>query len=174
MLSDGEHQFLARQRIAHLATADRRAVPHVVPVCFAILDRTLYITIDEKPKRLFGTALKRLRNIAENPAVAVVRGDGAPLDAWRPLLGRSQECIGSLFGDAPSGHPTMSSQHQVESRSSEVKVMAWRRQGEKRARIVLPYGHCIRERRNLARLHRAALRAAGQRMDRRQGGVDFR
>ena len=72
MLSDGEHQFLARQRIAHLATADSRAVPHVVPVCFAILDRTLYITIDEKPKRLSGTPLKRLRNIAENPAVAVV------------------------------------------------------------------------------------------------------
>src|SRR5262249_3709136 len=56
---------------AHLATADRRAVPHVVPVCFAILKRTLYITIDEKPKRISGTALKRLRNIAENPAVAV-------------------------------------------------------------------------------------------------------
>jgi PPOX class probable F420-dependent enzyme len=72
MLSDGEHQFLARQRIAYLATADSRAVPHVVPVCFAILDRTLYITIDEKLKRLSGTPLKRLRNIAENPAVAVV------------------------------------------------------------------------------------------------------
>jgi PPOX class probable F420-dependent enzyme len=72
MLSDVERRFLAHQRIAHLATADRRAVPHVVPVCFAIRERTLYITIDEKPKRRPGTALKRLRNIAENPAVAVV------------------------------------------------------------------------------------------------------
>src|SRR2546427_2928638 len=72
MLSDDERRFLAHQRIAHLATADRRAVPHVVPVCFAIRERTLYITIDEKPKRRPGTALKRLRNIAENPAVAVV------------------------------------------------------------------------------------------------------
>src|SRR6266699_1046420 len=52
MLSDGERRFLAQQCIAHLATADKRAVPHVVPVCFAILDRTLYITIDEKPKRV--------------------------------------------------------------------------------------------------------------------------
>ncbi len=51
MLSDDERQFLAQQRIAHLATADRRAVPHVVPVCFAVLGPTLYITIDEKPKR---------------------------------------------------------------------------------------------------------------------------
>src|ERR671936_2828127 len=72
MLSDGVRRFLARQRLAHLATADKRAIPHVVPVCFAILDRTLYITIDEKPKRRSGIALKRLRNIAENPAVAVV------------------------------------------------------------------------------------------------------
>jgi PPOX class probable F420-dependent enzyme len=72
MLSDDERRFLAHQRVAYLATADRRAVPHVVPVCFAIVQRTLYITIDEKPKRGSGPALKRLRNIAENPAVAVV------------------------------------------------------------------------------------------------------
>ncbi len=72
MLSEEERRFLADRRIAHLATADRRGVPHVVPVCFAISQATLYITIDEKPKRLAGTALKRLRNIAENPAVAVV------------------------------------------------------------------------------------------------------
>src|SRR5262245_37787825 len=72
MLSDGERRFLAHQRIAHLATADRHAVPHVIPVCFAISGDALYITIDEKPKRLPVTALKRLRNIAENPAVAVI------------------------------------------------------------------------------------------------------
>ena len=72
MLSDGERRFLAHQRVAHLATADRRAVPHVVPVCFAISEHTLYVTIDEKPKRRPATALKRLRNIAENPAVAII------------------------------------------------------------------------------------------------------
>src|SRR2546430_1773106 len=71
MLSERERRFLAQQRIAHLATADRGAVPHVVPVCFAVAGGTLYITIDEKPKRS-ATALKRLKNIAENPAVAVV------------------------------------------------------------------------------------------------------
>jgi PPOX class probable F420-dependent enzyme len=71
-LSERERRFLAQHRLAHLATADSRAVPHVVPVCFALGDVTLYITIDEKPKRDPGAALKRLRNIAENPAVAVV------------------------------------------------------------------------------------------------------
>ena len=72
MLSDAERKFLAQQRVAHLATADARARPHVIPVCFAIEDVTLYITIDEKPKARSPTALKRLRNIAENPAVALV------------------------------------------------------------------------------------------------------
>jgi PPOX class probable F420-dependent enzyme len=72
MLSGPERRFLAHQRIARLATADRRAVPHVVPVCFAIAESSLYVAIDEKPKRGPVTALKRLRNIAENPTVAVV------------------------------------------------------------------------------------------------------
>jgi len=72
MLSEREREFLADRRVAYLATADQRAAPHVVPVCFAVAGGTLFITIDEKPKRMSGRALKRLRNIAENPAVAVV------------------------------------------------------------------------------------------------------
>jgi PPOX class probable F420-dependent enzyme len=72
MLLDRERRFLAEQRVAHLATADARAVPHVVPVCFALHESTLYITIDAKPKRAPGTALKRVKNILENPTVAVV------------------------------------------------------------------------------------------------------
>ena len=72
MLSQAQRRFLDARRLAHLATANARGVPHVAPVCFAIEDRTLYITIDEKPKRQVGRPLKRLRNIAENPAVAVV------------------------------------------------------------------------------------------------------
>ena len=41
MLSERERQFLANCRVAHLATADRHAVPHVVPVCFAVRGNTL-------------------------------------------------------------------------------------------------------------------------------------
>jgi PPOX class probable F420-dependent enzyme len=72
MLSDMERLFLTNQRVAHLATADRDAVPHVVPVCFAMSNDTLYITIDAKPKRSLSTPLKRLKNITQNPAVSVV------------------------------------------------------------------------------------------------------
>jgi PPOX class probable F420-dependent enzyme len=72
MLSESERRFLDVQRVAHLATADARAAPHVVPVCFTATGSTLYITIDAKPKRAAGSALKREKNILENPAVAVV------------------------------------------------------------------------------------------------------
>jgi PPOX class probable F420-dependent enzyme len=71
MLSPSQLRFLAGHRVGHLATADRKGLPHVVPVCFAVADATLYITIDEKPKRS-DRPVKRLRNIAENPAVAIV------------------------------------------------------------------------------------------------------
>ena len=103
MLSDTERRFLAQQRVAHLATADKRAVPHVVPVCFAIREHTLYITIDDKPKRSV-TALKRLRNVAENPAVALVADhydeDWTRL-GWVMLHGRAEILSeGTEHGDA--------------------------------------------------------------------------
>jgi PPOX class probable F420-dependent enzyme len=72
MLSAGERHFLDTRRIGHLATADSRAAPHVVPVCFGLSDGTLYITIDQKPKQDRGRPLKRLSNIADNPRVAIV------------------------------------------------------------------------------------------------------
>jgi len=73
VLSDHERRFLSTRRVGHLATADREAIPHVVPVCFTISQGTLYITIDEKPKRVAGPALKRVRNIECNPMVAYMR-----------------------------------------------------------------------------------------------------
>jgi PPOX class probable F420-dependent enzyme len=71
MLTQPQRGFLDSRRVGHLATADARAVPHVVPVCFAVIDDALYITIDRKPKGN-PRALKRLRNIAANPAAAFV------------------------------------------------------------------------------------------------------
>src|SRR6202045_3271911 len=75
MLTEQQTRFLARCRVGHLATADARAVPHLVPVCFVVSEGALYITIDQKPKGDF-RALKRLRNITENPVAAFV------VDRW--------------------------------------------------------------------------------------------
>lgn len=60
----------AESRDAYLATADAEGRPHAVPIGFVIEDNTIYFAIDSKPKQTVN--LKRLRNIAANPAVAVL------------------------------------------------------------------------------------------------------
>ena len=71
MLSEQQARFLAGCRVGHLATADRRAAPHLVPVCFVVSEGAVYITIDQKPKGDVGS-LKRLKNIIENPVAAFI------------------------------------------------------------------------------------------------------
>jgi PPOX class probable F420-dependent enzyme len=60
----------ASARVARLATADAGGRPHLVPVCFALAGETIYIAVDAKPKRT--QRLKRLANLAENPAAALL------------------------------------------------------------------------------------------------------
>ncbi|MCC6849347.1 MAG: TIGR03668 family PPOX class F420-dependent oxidoreductase [Deltaproteobacteria bacterium] len=75
--------FLARHRVARLATADAGGAPHVVPCCYAVSGRHVYFVIDDKPKTRRGGALKRMRNIAENPSVAFVVDDWS--EDWSAL-----------------------------------------------------------------------------------------
>ena len=75
MLTEPQRQFLAAGRAARLATVDTQGAPHLVPVCYAVIEESLYITVDEKPKRT-DIPLKRIRNILANPMVAVT------VDRW--------------------------------------------------------------------------------------------
>jgi PPOX class probable F420-dependent enzyme len=97
MLTELQRRLLEHARVGHLATADRRGVPHVVPVCYALgpnpqQPTTLYIAIDQKPKRR-DVPLKRERNIRENPRAAFVVDvydeDWTRL-GWVMLRGRSE------------------------------------------------------------------------------------
>lgn len=72
MLTDAERDFLHARRVAHFASADAGGAPHVVPVCYALDETTVYFTIDAKPKRRDGRRMKRMRNIEANPRVALV------------------------------------------------------------------------------------------------------
>jgi len=96
VMTDAARAFCDRSRVARLATADAKGVPHLVPVCYAIIGNSLYITIDEKPKRT-DIPLKRLRNIAENPEIAVTMDrwdeDWSRL-AWVMLHGRAEILAG--------------------------------------------------------------------------------
>lgn len=68
--------------VARLATADAGGRPHVVPITFAVDGEDRIVTaVDRKPKR--SHALKRLRNIAENPRVSVLVDHYA--DDWSTL-----------------------------------------------------------------------------------------
>jgi PPOX class probable F420-dependent enzyme len=103
MVDERELRFLESCRVAHLATADARGAPHVVPVCFVIFGQTLYITIDEKPKRQPAARMKRLRNIGENPVVSLVVDrydeDWTRL-AWVMLRGHAEILVGGPEHDA--------------------------------------------------------------------------
>jgi PPOX class probable F420-dependent enzyme len=56
--------------VARLATVTPAGAPHLVPVCFALAEDTVYTAVDGKPKRT--SRLARLANIAAEPRVALL------------------------------------------------------------------------------------------------------
>jgi PPOX class probable F420-dependent enzyme len=66
---EGRERFAAA-RVARLATASADGRPHLVPVVFTLTGDTVHIAVDAKPKRT--TRLKRLANVAANPAVSLL------------------------------------------------------------------------------------------------------
>jgi PPOX class probable F420-dependent enzyme len=112
---------LAAARVARLATADAAGRPHVVPFVFAVDGDTVWSAVDAKPKTT--TALRRLANVAANPAVAVladhyddtdwtalwwVRADGRArvLDAGTPDARRAVELLTARYEQYRDQPPT--------------------------------------------------------------------
>ena len=60
----------AGARVAHLATVSADAVPHLVPVTFAVLEDRIVFAVDHKPKST--TRLRRLDNIRARPSVCLL------------------------------------------------------------------------------------------------------
>src|ERR687889_279725 len=103
VLSPEETSFLVRQRVARLATAASSGEPHAIPVCYAFDGRRVYIVLDEKPKEVPPSRLKRVRNILENPRVALVADRYAEdwsLLAFVMVRGRAE-----LLEPGAEGHP---------------------------------------------------------------------
>lgn len=75
-LTSQQTQRLAAAPVGHLSTASNSGTPHVIPVCFALEQyengAAIYIVLDQKPKQAALTRLRRVRNILENPQVALV------------------------------------------------------------------------------------------------------
>ncbi|HLQ27731.1 MAG TPA: TIGR03668 family PPOX class F420-dependent oxidoreductase [Ktedonobacteraceae bacterium] len=71
-LTEAEATFVNSQRVARLATANAEGNPHVIPVCYAFDGRYFYTPLDEKPKRVSESKLRRVRNIEVRHEVALV------------------------------------------------------------------------------------------------------
>src|SRR5262245_57409488 len=64
--------MLRSARVGRLATASASGQPLVIPVCYAFDGETVYSAIDAKPKRVAGRAMRRVRNLEENPRASLV------------------------------------------------------------------------------------------------------
>jgi len=84
-------------RVAHLATADGRAVPHIVPITFAVDATRIVTAVDAKPKR--DGHLRRLNNIAANPAVSLLVDEYD--EAWSRLWWARADGVASILDGGP-------------------------------------------------------------------------
>jgi PPOX class probable F420-dependent enzyme len=85
----------AAARVARLATADAAGRPHLVPIAFVVDGDVVYSAVDGKPKRT--RALRRLANVRENPAVALL-ADHWDEDDWSALWWVRAEGRGRVLG----------------------------------------------------------------------------
>jgi PPOX class probable F420-dependent enzyme len=115
----------AGERVARLATVAPDGRPHLVPIVFAVDGDTVYTAVDDaKPKATM--RLRRLANIAENPAVALladrydedwaalwwVRADGTArvVEPGEPEAVRARDLLAARYApyhDAPPPGPVI-------------------------------------------------------------------
>jgi PPOX class probable F420-dependent enzyme len=69
--------------VARLATVDLECKPHLIPVVFVFHNDHYFIPIDEKNKRSRPENLKRVKNIQQNPNVALLIDEYN--EDWRQL-----------------------------------------------------------------------------------------
>jgi PPOX class probable F420-dependent enzyme len=94
---DARARFAAA-RVARLATADAAGRPHLVPICFAVAGDTVYSAVDDvKPKAT--RRLRRLANVAANPAVALLADEYD--EDWSRLWWVRADGRGRVLDDAP-------------------------------------------------------------------------
>jgi hypothetical protein len=64
--------IIDKATVARLATVDSECKPHLIPVVFVFDNDCYFIPIDEKTKRSKPENLKRVKNIQQNPNVALL------------------------------------------------------------------------------------------------------
>jgi len=83
-------ELLEAGRVAHLGLLDDDGGPRVLPVTFALAEGRLWSAVDEKPKRVEGSELARVRFLRRRPAAALTvdrYGEEWSELAWVQVLG---------------------------------------------------------------------------------------
>ncbi len=65
-------EFIQRARVARLATIGSGFKPHLVPTIFVFDGNHFFIPVDEKRKKAKPENLRRIKNIEDNPNVALL------------------------------------------------------------------------------------------------------
>jgi PPOX class probable F420-dependent enzyme len=83
-------ELLRSAPVAHLGILDDEDRPRVLPVTFALTEGRLYSAVDDKPKRVPGRRLARVRHLRRRPEAALTvdryDDDWSKL-AWVQVLG---------------------------------------------------------------------------------------
>ncbi|MFF4617495.1 TIGR03668 family PPOX class F420-dependent oxidoreductase [Nonomuraea jabiensis] len=85
------------ERVARLATASGDGTPHLVPVTFAVVADRVVTAVDHKPKTT--TALRRMRNIRENPRVSLLADHYE--DDWARLWWARADGLATVVEEGP-------------------------------------------------------------------------
>lgn len=112
-----ELHLLDELRVGRLGTIASDGRPHLVPVCYARIEDTFFIPIDEKPKRSLN--LERVRNIERDPRVTLLfdRYD----DDWTRLAWIRAEGTARVF---PSGGEFAAALAALRARYAQYAAMA--------------------------------------------------
>jgi PPOX class probable F420-dependent enzyme len=85
-------ELLDSERLGHLGLLDDDGSPRVLPVTFAVVEGEVWSAVDEKPKRVAGSELARVRWLRARPrsALTVDRySDDWSRLAWVQLIGET-------------------------------------------------------------------------------------
>ncbi|MDX6659705.1 MAG: hypothetical protein QOJ55_527 [Solirubrobacteraceae bacterium] len=87
------HELLDTERVGHLGLLDDDGRPRVLPVTFAVAGAHVWSAVDDKPKRVPGERLARLRWLRDRPA-STLTVDRYDEDwtrlAWVQLVGETR------------------------------------------------------------------------------------
>ena len=97
-------QRVSEARVGRLGTVTHDGWPHLVPVCFVLLDEVIYTAVDAKPKSTLH--LRRLQNIAATPATCLLvdHYDETWTQLWWVRLDGSARVVASVPEAAQATH----------------------------------------------------------------------